>query len=380
MHGFCGLPVMFSFCLLFFLYTDPLLCMFHVKHFWKYFSFCGILRASFRKAGLNSLKGVQLINNMGKKISTDKVLHQILRGAVGMYLFNKGYAALATRNSKLELVDGHFYNWNGIKVFYRNKGEGKPLILIHDLHPTASGYEWNYVEEELSKHFSLYIIDLPGCGRSDKPDIIYTSYFYVKLIRDFAEEIALESFSLAVSNSSATIALMIDVDAPGLVDGIVLVNPTAPELLGETPNCLSRLSCRFLNLPLLGPFIYNIYISKPRIDLAFSEQYLYNPFHDNDELVNAYFESAQLGEGKGNHFAASYTGRFLNMNMEKIGQKVKAPVRIIEGEDSPGAIEAISSWTRLNSEFDVTTIEHTRQLPHIEEPRQAARNIIDFLA
>lgn len=320
-----------------------------------------------------------LCSTMKNKFTTDKVLHQLLRGAVVMYLFNRGYAALATRKSRLEQNDGQFYNWNGEKVYYRMAGEGEPLILIHDLHPTASGYEWKMIAQELSRHFTLYIIDMPGCGRSDKKDVLYTSYLYVKLIRDFAEDLGLEHTYVAASNSAASIALMLDVDTADLINGIVLVNPTAPETLAEGPTAVTRMESRILNLPLFGPFIYNIYISKPRIDLAFSEQYLYNPFHDNDELVNAYFESAQLGEGKGNHFAASYVGRFLTMNMDKVAPKVKAPVLIIEGGNSPGAAEAVSSWLTLNPSFEAVSIDHTRQLPHIEEPKKVSKLMIDFL-
>ena len=315
---------------------------------------------------------------MGKKITTDKVLHQILRGAVGMYLFNRAYSAIATRRSKLEVSGGQFFNWNGTKVFYRTKGQGSPVILVHELHPASSGFEWNYIEEELSKHFTLYMIDLPGCGRSDKPDILFTSFMYVKLLRDFIDEMELDHPYLVTSNSSASIGLMLDVDAPNLISAMVMINPTAPEILAEAPTPITRMGKRFLDLPLIGPFIYNIYISKSRIDLSFSEQYLYNPFHDNDELVNAFFESAHLGEGNGNHFAASYVGRFLNVNVDKVSPKVTTPVRIIEGKNSPGAEEAVRSWKKLNPNFDVVEINHTRQLPHIEEPALVSSKILSF--
>ena len=49
-------------------------------------------------------------------------------------------------------------------------GSGKPLLLIHDLDPSSSAYEWNQLEQQLAKDFTVYSIDLPGCGRSDKSE------------------------------------------------------------------------------------------------------------------------------------------------------------------------------------------------------------------
>ena len=43
-------------------------------------------------------------------------------------------------------------------------GQGPPLVLVHGLMTT--GYTWRYVLEPLSAHFTLYVPDLPGSGRT----------------------------------------------------------------------------------------------------------------------------------------------------------------------------------------------------------------------
>lgn len=58
-----------------------------------------------------------------------------------------------------------------INVHVRVYGEGPPLLLVHGLMTTS--YSWRYVLEPLGRHFTLYAPDLPGCGRSDKPDVSY---------------------------------------------------------------------------------------------------------------------------------------------------------------------------------------------------------------
>jgi pimeloyl-ACP methyl ester carboxylesterase len=50
-----------------------------------------------------------------------------------------------------------------VRVF----GSGPPLYLVHGL--MTSAYSWRYVLAPLGAHYTLYMPDLPGNGRSDRP-------------------------------------------------------------------------------------------------------------------------------------------------------------------------------------------------------------------
>lgn len=52
-------------------------------------------------------------------------------------------------------------------VSYRELGAGEPLLLVHGLMTTS--YSWRYVIEPLAEKWRVIAIDLPGCGRTDKP-------------------------------------------------------------------------------------------------------------------------------------------------------------------------------------------------------------------
>ncbi|HSN33979.1 MAG TPA: alpha/beta hydrolase [Ideonella sp.] len=54
-----------------------------------------------------------------------------------------------------------------VGIHYRELGEGAPLLLVHGLMTTS--YSWRYVIEPLARDHRVVAIDLPGCGRSDKP-------------------------------------------------------------------------------------------------------------------------------------------------------------------------------------------------------------------
>src|SRR5437016_5081268 len=64
---------------------------------------------------------------------------------------------IAVRSERLGEVATH------VRVF----GAGPPLLLVHGL--MTSSYSWRYVLEPLGARFTLYMPDLPGNGRSDRP-------------------------------------------------------------------------------------------------------------------------------------------------------------------------------------------------------------------
>lgn len=62
---------------------------------------------------------------------------------------------------------GSRFAWRGHKVFYRDEGQGEPLLLIHGV-PTAS-WAWHRIWPLLLARHRLVAPDLLGFGLSDKP-------------------------------------------------------------------------------------------------------------------------------------------------------------------------------------------------------------------
>lgn len=58
-------------------------------------------------------------------------------------------------------------------VHVREMGSGEPLLLIHGLMTTS--YSWRYVMAPLAERFHVIAPDLVGCGKSDKPDCLYSA-------------------------------------------------------------------------------------------------------------------------------------------------------------------------------------------------------------
>ena len=92
------------------------------------------------------------------------------------------------------------------RIFYREKGEGPNLLLLHDA--GQSGAIYRKLLNELSKNYHVIVPDLPGHGNSDCPDMDYT-------IQDFSLAIeailkALKIFEVSILAYGQSAAYCID--------------------------------------------------------------------------------------------------------------------------------------------------------------------------
>jgi pimeloyl-ACP methyl ester carboxylesterase len=63
------------------------------------------------------------------------------------------------------------FDAQGVKIHYLVQGTGEPVVLIHGLYSSAEiNWEWPGTLAALAKDHQVIAPDLPGHGRSDKPD------------------------------------------------------------------------------------------------------------------------------------------------------------------------------------------------------------------
>ena len=74
-------------------------------------------------------------------------------------LLNKYIKHSASSKNFLGSSQAHIFKWRFGQVYYTKEGSGKPLLLIHDFHLAASGYEWHLAVKLLKKHYTVYTID-----------------------------------------------------------------------------------------------------------------------------------------------------------------------------------------------------------------------------
>lgn len=290
-------------------------------------------------------------------------------GIAGMNALENKYSL---RKNRLESTEGEYFCWKNFKIYYTKSGFGKPVILLHDLKPDASSYEWSRLVDKLAENHRVYVLDLLGCGRSDKPEITYTNFYYVEILLSFIKSQICEKTFVVGSGYSSVIALMAGAYDPSKISGIAFINPPSIGSMAQVPNWHTVIAMRMMQIPVFGDLLYNIHYGRWAIDDRFSEDLLYNPFHVSSELIDTCVEAAHIGNGKGRFLGASLAGRYLNMNITHALKNLKVPSWILVGEDMRGETAIARSWKAASPRLHIRTISQSRNYPHYEKPKETA--------
>lgn len=301
--------------------------------------------------------------------------------AAGIYFLNQNVNNYAVSKNLLSPEPENYFKWKNLKIYYTKKGTiGSPIILIHDLNPAASSVEWCKLEDILAKNHRVYSIDLLGCGRSDKPVLTYTSFYFVQLLIDFIKARVCEKSFVIASGYSSSIVLMASAYDSTKFSGMLFINPPSLSTLSQFPNSSSKIAKKMLELPLVGPLLYNILYAREVIDDRFTENYLYNPFLVETKLIDSYYESAHLLSGNGRFLQASLSGNYINMNIEHALKNTPVHSDIIIGSALHNSNFVSRTWKRLKPDMKIYPIKQAKNLPHFEHPELTASIIEKSIA
>ena len=299
-----------------------------------------------------------------------KLLAFTAAATASAYLFNRHIDSYSVSQNKLKVEPENFFKWKNLSIYYTKHGSlGSPVILLHDINPSASSAEWDNIVELLAQDHRVYVLDLLGCGRSDKPELTYTNFYYVELLIDFIKSRVCESFIVA-SGLTSSIALMAGVYDSSKFSGMVFINPPSTGLLSLVPNNRTKIAKKILEAPIIGKLVYNKLFSRQRIDNLFTEKYLYNPFKVTSSLIDTYYESAHLGNGSGRFLQGSLSGRYINMNVNHALKNLKLHADIIVGGALRDEDFISRSWRRINPEIKIYSVAKSKILPQFEQPEE----------
>jgi pimeloyl-ACP methyl ester carboxylesterase len=279
-------------------------------------------------------------------------------------------------NAKINKSNKTFYNWRFGKIRYIVKGRGEPLLLIHDTIAGSGAHEWDNTINDLSKHYTVYAIDLLGYGFSDKPEITYSAYLYVSLINDFIANIIKKKTSIVVNGNSSGFAILANTFRPNQIKKIILVSPHGIVTKNEYPNKIDRVKRIIFEMPIIGTSLYTLFTSK-----VFSKIYLKRYIDNMDSsLFKKYYYSSHCEGASSKYSNAAYISNYLNTNITKHLSRVKTPIHIIWGKGDE--INPLNKFNHIieNCPTVSLSIFDTKSLPHIEAPVSFYKTCKMFLA
>lgn len=299
--------------------------------------------------------------------------------ALAFHAVNRFYFSTSTLKNILKEDDSNYFKWRFGKVKYTKKGNGTPLLLLHDLLVGSSGYEYLKIVDELSRNHEVYVIDLLGYGLSDKPNMTYTNYLYVQLILDFAKNVIGRKTNIVASGDSSAIAIMACHNDPECIQDVILLNPQSLSRLNLSPNRQTRLMKFFLDLPVLGTFIYNMMTSKESFRQNFREDFFYNAHLISEEMVMAYSEASHYPDYNAKYSYTSYVGRYMNTGIVHALREINHCIYIVYGKGQREIETITDHYLNFNSAIEKVGIDDAGHFPHIEQPEATLQQLHIFL-
>lgn len=280
------------------------------------------------------------------------------------------------QNSNLKSVD-----IQDVSIGLREFGTGHDVFLIHGF-PTH-GQTWRKLIPRLSSSFRCHVLDLPGLGDSNwSADSRFDSRSQASYIIALIKKMDIETCPLIAHNSGATIARIIALEEPGLIDKLILINTEIPD---HRPPWIPFYQAVGL-LPLVPDLIrialkMNWFLkSSMGFREAYSDKSMFDDPNNLDPYIKPIISSKEktIGAFK---YLKGIDWKVVD-SFKEDHQKIKARTLLVWGEDDKTfPVEYAETMTQqFNPTCELRRIKGASLLPHEEKSDEVAIVIVDFLS
>jgi pimeloyl-ACP methyl ester carboxylesterase len=127
------------------------------------------------------------------------------------------YFEAASREVEVRSTD-----FGRIAVHLKEHGSGPPLLLVHGL--MTSSYSFRYVLEPLGRRFRCIVPDLPGSGRTGKPDVPYRADRVARFLAELIETLGVGPCRVLGNSMGGYLTMRLALARPDLVTRLVSVH------------------------------------------------------------------------------------------------------------------------------------------------------------
>jgi pimeloyl-ACP methyl ester carboxylesterase len=214
-----------------------------------------------------------------------------------------------------------FANLEGMRVHYRDEGQGPPLVLLHGA--SSSLHTWDGWALRLASHRRVVRFDLPGYGLTGQaPDHDYSAARDARLLGELLDQLGIPRADIAGSSFGGRIAIAFALEHPDRVRKLVLAD--AAGLSGQRPPAIFR----FARTPVVGRLLT---VVTPRWVIRKNLLQVYgDPSHVTEALVDRY-DRLTLAEGNRTALLDRLTGP-QDPDLDDRLSELHMPVLLLWGE------------------------------------------------
>lgn len=244
----------------------------------------------------------------------------------------------------------------GQNVYFQTLGHGPNLIMLHGWKNDVSSF-WG-VAEELKNDFSLWLIDLPGFGRSDNPKKPFKVEDYAEIIHEFIEIQRLKEPMLLGHSVGGRIGIKLAAQNPKLLSKLVL-----EDAAGIKPKSSPAKPVMYVLAKLVKYGMPNLFNLKEKLRYRFYKS------------VNSDYNTA--GPMK------DTLTNLLEEDLTPDLKKITTPTLIVWGESDQTIGAAVKDGRAMyqmipNSKFEI--VPGAAHFPHLENPARFLYFVKDFLS
>jgi len=271
---------------------------------------------------------------------------------------------------RVKYAKGKLINLDGHSTHYIEKGDGKPVILLHGwFHDSQM---WSKNIDSLAQTFKVYALDLWGFGYSTREPLDYGYPLYVDQLLKFMDALNIQKASLAGQSMGAGTSILFSTQHRERVDKIVLVCSGG---MPNPPLLMTRITC----LPGVGELLFRFRGSRRGIlKIIF--------IHKEKSIAGGYFEDLvcfhQI-KGTTEALLSSLRKNFFDKLLDEIRRlgETNVPILIVWGRhDRSIRLELGLQMHKILRGSHLEVLEHSAHCPNYEQPKEFNDIVTDFLS
>jgi pimeloyl-ACP methyl ester carboxylesterase len=274
--------------------------------------------------------------------------------------------------------DSRFIQVGGIRVHYKQKGDGSPaLVLLHGF--GASVFSWREVMDPLAASHTVVAFDRPAFGLTERPmpgewkaQNPYTADSQIEITVGLMDALGLEHSILVGNSAGGTIATLTALRHPDRVQALVLISPAIYS--GGGAPAWSRPLLNTPQMRHLGPLFAR------RIETAGTD-FIRSAWHDPAKITEDVLEGYRKPLRAENWDRALWelTAASQTPGIAPRLSEIEMPVLVITGDDD--RIVPTEQSIRLSNELpnaELLVIPNCGHLAHEECPEAVIEQVRAF--